>query len=139
MNNETIEPGEGPKLPSSEEASDPNNPSGIPAISGESVQENFTDEEEMFNDSNSTSKLPPSMDPALKGSGPAGNQDLLPLTPKEIFRLKSSWRVVHRKLDEAGVEIFLRYTLFFSLFAHLSINNCGDYLEIKSTRNLKHS
>ena len=32
-----------------------------------------------------------------------------PLDAKELFRLKSSWRAVHRQITEAGVELFLKY------------------------------
>ena len=41
-----------------------------------------------------------------------------PLDERDIFRLKSSWRTVHRQIPETGVEFFLKYAL---LFFHLSV------------------
>ena len=36
---------------------------------------------------------------------------LLPLDAKDVYRLKSTWKAVHRKVDEAGIELFLQYDL----------------------------
>ena len=35
----------------------------------------------------------------------------LQVEQKDIYRLKSTWKAVHRKVDEAGVELFLLYAL----------------------------
>ena len=32
-----------------------------------------------------------------------------PFDEREIFRLKSSWRTVHRQIEETGAEYFLKY------------------------------
>ena len=55
--------------------------------------------------------LPPSMEPYSLGSGPSGDQSLLPLDAREIYRLKTSWRAVRRQIQDAGVEIFLGYKI----------------------------
>ena len=33
----------------------------------------------------------------------------IPLDSKEIFRLKSSWKVIKERMPEAGLELFLLY------------------------------
>ena len=51
--------------------------------------------------------------------------DPMPLDKREIFRLKSSWRAVHRQMQEAGIEIFLQYgnNLLFNWITSLNILN----------------
>ena len=34
--------------------------------------------------------------------------DRLPLNARQVFRLKQSWKGVRRKIEEAGVEMFIR-------------------------------
>lgn len=40
--------------------------------------------------------------------GPAAEDPRLPLTQRDIFRLSSSWKAIHRNLEETGVEMFVR-------------------------------
>ncbi len=53
-----------------------------------------------------------------------------PLQPREIYRLKASWKVVKDKMHEAGVELFLLYVNFRFYFKNLE--NCiKNYFQIK--------
>ena len=45
----------------------------------------------------------------------------LPLDARQVFKLKQSWKGIKRKIEEAGVEMFVRYERLV-LFAILSYN-----------------
>ena len=54
------------------------------------------------------SKLYTTMENYVKGSGQVGDQSLLPLDAKEIFRMKVTWQAVQRKITYAGTELVFK-------------------------------
>ena len=49
-------------------------------------------------------------------AGASSNQGSAILDAKEIYRLKSTWKAVHRKIVDAGVELFLLYAKYIVSF-----------------------
>ena len=45
----------------------------------------------------------------IEPSAPPPTDNRLPLNAREVFRIKKSWKGIHRKMQETGVEMFARY------------------------------
>lgn len=56
----------------------------------------------------------------------------IPLDAKQSYRLKSSWKAVHRKLEDAGVMIFIKYVNYAYLRFQLTETTLQQYKLIGS-------
>ena len=44
----------------------------------------------------------------IEPDAPRPTDTRLPLDARQVFRIKKSWKGIHRKMQETGVEIFVR-------------------------------
>ena len=63
-------------------------------------------------------KLLPTIEEPLS---PPPTDARLPINARETFRLQKSWKGIHRKMRETGMEIFMRYDLYF--VKHVQLEN----------------
>ena len=65
--------------------------------------------EKLGSNSNQQAKLYATMQDYSLGSAPAGDQSILPLDAKQIYRMKISWKTVQRKKEEFGTLVLYQY------------------------------